>query len=293
MRVSVVICTMADRAEDLEQALSSLVGARDVARHEVLVVAQEGEDLEPLVAPFRDRLPLRTAFAATKGLSDKRNVGVAAATGDVVAFVDDDAQVTAEYLPALVAAFEGGAVAVAGGLEPIFDVPLPDVLRPIAFRIGGFNLFEGAERPDGWIGANSAFRRDRLIASGPFDLRLGAGSGFLPWGEDAEMFGRFRDEGVAFVPEARVRHRIQAGRLTMKYVVTRAWRNGRTQAVIDRLHQSDFWRRAVRVPLNWIIAVVRRFKPGSGLEAKLRAKRLGGYVWQTLLLALGRLPRCE
>ena len=290
MKISVVICTMAARGEDLARALASLAEARDIARHEVIVVAERGEAIEPLVAPFRDRLPLRTAFAPTRGLSDKRNVGVGEANGDVVAFLDDDAQATVDYLPVLAAAFEAGAEAVAGGLEPVFDVPLPDELRPVAFRIGGFNLFEGQRRPDGWIGANCAFRRDRLRASGPFDRRLGAGSGFLPWGDDAEMFRRFVPHGVAFVPDALVRHRIQAERLTREYVLTRAWQSGRTQAVIDRLHQPDFWQRAAWVPMNWLIANLARLRPGSGLEARLHARRLGGYGWQTVLLAVQGLP---
>jgi O-antigen/teichoic acid export membrane protein/glycosyltransferase involved in cell wall biosynthesis len=88
IRFSLVVATLG-RLETLERAMESFAAQR-FQRFEVIVVDQNADErLAPVIARFRSRLRcvhLRT----TPGLSRARNLGIAAATGEIVAFPDDD-----------------------------------------------------------------------------------------------------------------------------------------------------------------------------------------------------------
>jgi len=287
--ISVVICTMASRKDYLRRCLASLRDAEGIDRAEVLLVFREGEDAREATERHSEGLPLRVLFSRTKGLSDKRNVGADGAAGRIVSYLDDDALVRPDWLRETVAAFAGGAACIAGAIEPIFEAEPPAELAGSLFRIGGFNRFGDEERRDLHIGANCAFRRDRLRELGRFDVRLGPGGTVLPWGDDSEMFRRAAKRfGVEFAPRVVVRHHIQPERLTADYVLLRAFRTGRTLCMIDRLHEPDFWRRASIVPAMWAKAALGAALRRDGIESRIARKRLTGYLWQAGLLLAGR-----
>jgi glycosyltransferase involved in cell wall biosynthesis len=291
--ITVVVCTMGKRREDLARCLESLCTAEGIEDEEVLVVSRRGDDLGDVVGPFTDRMPVRTAHSRLEALSDKRNVGIERGRGGIIAYIDDDATVTPGYLTALRRAFEPEDVdGVAGALEPVFDVEPEGDLRDSAFRIGGFNRWKGEVRPDTWIGANCAFRRAALKEVGLFDVRLGPGGALLPWGDDSDMFRRFGEtRRMVFGPEVLVRHRIQAGRANVGYVLTRSFRAGRAHCVMDYLHKRDFWRRALPVPVALAHLLVIGRWSRSRFETAVGVRRLTGYVWQMVLLAIGGASR--
>lgn len=89
IKLSVVIPTN-DRPDALPYTLASL-RAQDVKDMQVVVVNDGGVSLDDVVAPFRDDLRIElVAYDGNRGPSAARNVGIAAADGDVVAFLDDD-----------------------------------------------------------------------------------------------------------------------------------------------------------------------------------------------------------
>jgi cellulose synthase/poly-beta-1,6-N-acetylglucosamine synthase-like glycosyltransferase len=289
--ITVVVCTMGSRREDLVRCFESLCAAEGIGDHEVLLVTKTGDVVDDLVERYRDRLPVRAVHSHLEGLSDKRNVGVAEGRGEIIAYVDDDAAVTAGYAAALLRAFTEDVDCVTGVLEPAFDIEPTGLLRAVAFRIGGFNRWGDEVRPEVRIGANCAFRRSALRDEGPFDLRLGPGGSLIPWGDDSEMFHRFATKGsIAFAPDVVVHHRIQAARIKTSYVLERAFKNGRAQCVIDRIHQPDFWRRAAFVPLMLVHALAARVRGGSDFGPRLRVRRLAGYTSQMFLLLIRRVP---
>lgn len=215
--VSVVICTR-DRPDCLARCLASLP-AQTRPPNQVVVVDNAS----------RDGGRTRAAALAAgvnyvredrAGLDVARNRGVAAATGDIVAFTDDDVFLHPRWLERLVAAFDDDRVLAVTGLV------LPAELDTEAQRhfetywsFGrGFDRidfgasFFAVDRRQGcpaWeigAGANMAFRRDVFARIGPFDERLDVGAAGCSG--DSEFWHRVLTHGgiCRYEPSAVVFH---------------------------------------------------------------------------------------
>ena len=92
MTIDIVICTK-DRREDLQRCLNSLARQSEPPDRVILVDAS--------VHPIEPDLPfgLSIEFVHTRpGLTHQRNVGLALATAELVAFFDDDMELAGDYL---------------------------------------------------------------------------------------------------------------------------------------------------------------------------------------------------
>ncbi len=156
----------------------------------------------------------------TKGLSHARNRGLRAATGEIVAFTDDDAITDPHWLAEILDVF--ASLPVAGVTGPVFPKELqtpsqryfearggfPQHLEPIMWdlttpmSVGG-PLYPVTTARVG-AGVNMAFRREILTT---FDTNLGAGT-FTNGGEDLDAFARVLAAGlsIAYTPDAIVHH---------------------------------------------------------------------------------------
>ena len=178
MTASIIVNTY-NRARSLERLLPSL-DHLDGVRFEVVVVnGPSTDDTDVVLARHADRL--KVARCPTANLSRSRNIGIAAAAGDVVVFIDDDALPgDAEWLRKLVDVFERdreGRIGAAGGASIHRDTEWTEFA-------GGWTsdyaeqIFTGeglAPEQDQarWcrrtVGNNSAFRRSALLTIGGFD----------------------------------------------------------------------------------------------------------------------------
>ena len=219
--VTVAVCTR-DRPEDLARCLDALAALRYPAL-ELLVVdnAPATRDAHGVVAA---RPGVRYAVEPRPGLGWARNRALAEATGEILAFTDDDVVVEPGWVEALAAVFQEDAQvgAVTGLVLPLeletqaqrlfeeyrsfgrgrerIRAAMPPGSGPVAARYGLTGSF-GA-------GANMAFRRRVLDELGGFDPCLGAGTPSRG-GEDLEMYFRVLKAGHALVyqPTAVVGHR--------------------------------------------------------------------------------------
>src|SRR2546423_3601066 len=105
--ISVVIATR-NRPEDLARCLDSVTTVA-YPRLEVIVVDNDPDtdDTEPLI---RDRFarPGRYTREPVRGLASAHNRGLALASGEIVAFADDDVVVDRDWLAAIAEAFASG-----------------------------------------------------------------------------------------------------------------------------------------------------------------------------------------
>jgi glycosyltransferase involved in cell wall biosynthesis len=95
--ISVVVITR-NRAEWLKDALHSL--ARQSRRpDEVVVVDNASQDhTGDIVRIFGDKLNIKYVYEAVRGIPRARNAGVRNATGDIIAFMDDDCVADRDWL---------------------------------------------------------------------------------------------------------------------------------------------------------------------------------------------------
>ncbi len=95
MNITLIVCTIG-RTEPLRRLLSSLdLASGDI--HEILIVDQNPDGFLDGVLSEASSLPIKR-IVSERGLSRARNVGLNAATGDIVGFPDDDCW----YPPSLV-----------------------------------------------------------------------------------------------------------------------------------------------------------------------------------------------
>jgi GT2 family glycosyltransferase len=203
--VSIIIPTRA-RPDYLRVALSSIAEQAAGASAETLVVDDEGPS--PSRRALVEGLGARyQPHARPLGLNVARNTGVEHTCGDLLVFVDDDVEVTPDWLSALIAAAQ--------------DHPDVNVFTgPIRVRLEGspprscgregppITSLDLGERDTEQVryawGANMAVRRSALERVGPFDVSLVNG------GDEQEWQDRLRSLGlgtVRYVARAALDHR--------------------------------------------------------------------------------------
>ena len=212
---TVIICTR-DRPDALERCLTA-VQRSSYPRFSVLVVDS---------APWRDaaRSIVRRFNAgylqlAAPGLSHARNQGALASSSEFVAYLDDDAVPSPEWLSELLTGFSEPRVdAVTGRILPLRVESQAERMSALADPFAGRNFrvvfdqsvpnwFEVASFGGVGLGSNMAFRRSVFDKWSGFDERLGRGAP-LVGGEDVYAFSQLISAGsaVVYVPTAVVQH---------------------------------------------------------------------------------------
>ncbi|WP_104128362.1 glycosyltransferase family 2 protein [Cryobacterium sp. Y57] len=221
---TVVVCTR-DRPAMLREALRSIVKL-DYPHFSVIVVdnASATSATQDLVAQEFQSGLVTVVVEPVPGLSRARNAGLRHATGEFVAYTDDDVVVDRNWLRGLAAGFaRGDDVDCVCGLVPsgelrtevqlYFDgkVTWSRNLRPRKFSLASppidLPTFPFSVGEFG-TGANFALRRIRGLALGGFDTAFGVGTR-TGGGEDLDLFTRVLFSGRSLVvePAAIVWHR--------------------------------------------------------------------------------------
>lgn len=243
--VSVVICTHdVARFDRLRQAVDSVRAQSEPAKQVLLVIDGDQALRDQAEAQFPDVCVL--ANARTKGLSGARNTGVLVATGDVVAFIDDDAVASPDWLKCLNASFHRQDVYGAGGpIVAFWPKGRPSWLPNefdwvVGCSFAGQTTRRGAIR--NLIGCNMAFRRNVLMMAGLFDEGLGRVGTNAAGAEETEFCIRaghmFPMSILAHADSASVLHQIDAHRASLRYFMKRCFAEGRSKARMAQLSPS-------------------------------------------------------
>lgn len=182
-----------------------------------------------------------------RNISLTRNRAIAIASGDFIAFIDDDEYAEPSWLQELFETYNKVACdGVLGPVKPSYDPPAPRWLI-------ASGLCDRESFPSGTIIRLSKYLRtgnvllDRRILSkgeGPFDPRFGRTGG-----EDVDFFSRMLLEGRVFIwcNEARVYEAVPKERQTLKYFVKRSLARGASSSYAAPLLSRDSLKSAAAI----------------------------------------------
>jgi O-antigen biosynthesis protein len=197
-RISVLVCTH-NGARTLPDCLEGLAGLA-YPDFEVIVVSDGSTDATVEIVR---RHGFRLIRCERAGLAAVRNAGLEAASGEIVAYIDDDARPDPHWLAYLADFFRRGPWAGVGGpnIPPRGE---GSIAESVANAPGGpIHVLVSDQEAEHIPGCNMAFRRSALEAIGGFDPRFRAA------GDDVDLCWRLQDRGwrIGFNPAAVVWHR--------------------------------------------------------------------------------------
>ena len=97
LSISVVIPTF-NRAEILREALISLAKQTRLPEEVVIVDNNSSDNTKEVAESFSPQLNIKYVMERTQGTSTARNTGIKSASGDIIAFIDDDCLADREWL---------------------------------------------------------------------------------------------------------------------------------------------------------------------------------------------------
>ncbi len=238
--LSVVIRTYSlMRWENLADALHSIYAQTLQPAEIVVVVDHNAQLLEKVKEAFPSVRAVESHFP--QGSSGAWNSGVAAATGDILVFMDDDAVAEPNWLQQLIKPYSDPHVTGVGGLiSPRWQQARPawfpeefDWVVGCSYR----GLPESIAPVRNLIGCNMSFRKSAFEVVGGF--REGMGHvGANPIGcDETELCIRLRqaesDTLLLYEPLAVVHHCVPVGRATFRYFIRRCVLEGRSKALVS------------------------------------------------------------
>jgi len=254
---TVAICTY-NRAKVLPYAIrAALNQSMDCNQYEVLVVDNNCTDeTQNVIKTFMETHPnIRTVSEKQQGLSFARNRAYSEARGDIIVYIDDDAEMCPDYLNGLKKVFdeEKNIGAVGGPIEVGWLGSVPEWYEPGLDRAFNY-LYYGSFRmklryPRMIYGTNMAFTVSLLKKIGGFRTNLGRIGEHLLSGEDVEIMLRIQEDEhlqIIYEPVLKVRHLVSPERLSPEYIMEKAVWQGRSQYRLERLfHRKGGVRNAI------------------------------------------------
>ncbi|MGH2794651.1 MAG: glycosyltransferase [Actinomycetota bacterium] len=261
-RVTVILPTY-KRPESLARTLEALAAQDAPFEWELVVI--DNEDAPGADPVFRSKEAAfdgraRMVRESRRGSAYARNRGIEEARGDLTAMIDDDVVPAPDWLAKIAAPVLAGRSFGAGGLvllDPSVD--RPRWLDEIA--IGGYlaRWDLGADERELTVSefiltANCIFDTAKLRATGGFEPSLGPRGKTPLVNDDALVVRRFKELGgsIRWVPGAIVFHELPPSRLKRRYMLRRAYAQGRSDWILDRESMSERKLGGARIATSWL-----------------------------------------
>ncbi|WP_233478127.1 glycosyltransferase [Streptomyces mobaraensis] len=231
-----VVAVCAFRLENVRRHLRHNLDQLNGDEYLVLLDRPVTPEAEKVAAQVNEGGGTMRVLGATNGLSASRNTVLREYAGRHILFVDDDVRLDASAVDAVRAAFRAGAHVVGARLRPPHDIGrLPWFLSSGQYHLVGWHRARGPVKIWGaCMGVDADFAHRRGLT---FDLGLSRTGGNLQSGEDTTFIALMKEAGAVerLLPEHAVVHDIDPGRLTLRYLLRRAYWQGHSEA---RRHQS-------------------------------------------------------
>jgi glycosyltransferase involved in cell wall biosynthesis len=300
MQLDVVIPTY-NRSAMLKQAIGSLLRARVPAGLSVRIIAVDNNSTDDTKAVINETAQtskgrVSYVFEKQQGRSPALNAGIAAATGDLIGFIDDDEEIDEAWYETILSVFTNNEVDFIGGpYVPRFEGDVPEWLPKDYTAVVG--IVDGGDKvvpfdesyPGILMGGNAVFRREVLQRVGPYSTALGRSGTRLLSCEDEDMYQRLRAAGARglYLPQLIVYHFIPRERLTKRYHRSWCFWQSVSSAVLDRIRPKPvayvwgvpryFYGRALRGMFS--LANLRNREPAARFSNELSLWELAGFFY--------------
>jgi glycosyltransferase involved in cell wall biosynthesis len=236
--VAVVLCAYTqERWDDLFAAVMS-IRSQTVQPSEVIVVIDNNDALRQHVTRSLPGVAV-LANVGPRGAGQARNVGVAAASAPIIAFLDDDARAEPTWIERALLAFEDPAtIGVGGTILPDWEGSAPRwMAEEFYWAVGctypGLPTSRAPVR--NLIAANMFVRREPFLELGGFRSGFGK-TGARSGTEETELCIRAAQRWPEALwihdPEVRVRHRVPLARARKRYFIERCYDEGIAKASV-------------------------------------------------------------
>ena len=244
--ISAIICTH-NRDNYLGAAIDSLLAQDFPGSFEVVVVDNASKDNTREVVEARLPNPkLEYVYEPITGLSVARNTGAKTASAEILAYLDDDAVASSQWLRVLYEAYQSNnKLAIAGGKVTLIwpeDINPPKWLSvELSGNLGYYDLGNSVVYIDqpGLTprGLNYSIRRTFLEQIGGFDINLGRVGNKLLSNEELYTTELALKQGwlVAYLPEALVAHNVAPERVKPSWFIERGWWQGVSECYREQL----------------------------------------------------------
>ena len=244
--ISAIICTH-NRDNYLGAAIDSLLAQDFPGGFEVVVVDNASKDNTREVVEARLPNPkLEYVYEPITGLSVARNTGAKTASAEILAYLDDDAVASSQWLRVLYEAYQSNnKLAIAGGKVTLIwpeDINPPKWLSvELSGNLGYYDLGNSVVYIDqpGLTprGLNYSIRRTFLEQIGGFDINLGRVGKKLLSNEELYTTELALKQGwqVAYLPEALVAHNVAPERVKPSWFMERGWWQGVSECYQEQL----------------------------------------------------------
>jgi len=247
MKVSVVVCChTVERLDDLRDAFDSLL-EQTYDNVETVFVSDGCDELYRRIDEGYGDLDDFVTLVNDEnvGLSASRNRGIEALSGDIVAFMDDDAVADERWVETLVETYEEhDAIAAGGCMTPIWVDGKPSHLPEEFYWLIGVTHrgFAGGreevQEVRNTFGSNISFRCDVLDELWGFDASIGREGDAHLQAEEPELCARMAREygrGVVYNPDAKVGHKVFKYRTRTRWLLNRAFWQGYSKRAMEKL----------------------------------------------------------
>jgi glycosyltransferase involved in cell wall biosynthesis len=237
LTVSIVVCTYShERYFDTIETIESL-DRQSYQNIEIVLVVDRNLNLFNDFSKYNYLKSLnnfKLGISNLPGLSNARNKGVELSSGDIIAFIDDDAIADINWVSNLVICYKNPKIfGVGGPMKPLW------VSGEVTWIPEEFYWAMGCSYRSqkniihcvrGNFGSNMSFRRIIFEKIGYFDDKLGLVDDNMRTGEETELsirvLNEFKESKIIYNPNAVVYHKIYRFRKSFTFLMRRCYSYG-------------------------------------------------------------------
>lgn len=245
--ISVVVCTFSSKRFGMTVDCINSIFDNTYKNYEIILVIDGNKELrQKLEHKFKDNKDITIIEnEKNEGPSISRNRGVDCAKGDIVAFIDDDAFATQNWLENIVKNFSEypEILAVGGKLLPVYDDETKRLPEEILWLVGG--TYKGHPENRQFVRnvftGNMAVKR-YIFKDINFEIMVNKKNSLSHQLEDTLFCVRLnnmKSNTVLYEPEIIVYHHVPNYRLKISSILKRAFDEGILKAKLEDINRNN------------------------------------------------------